>query len=423
MRTEASAAWRYGLMGLPLAFVSLPLYVQLPRHYAETHGLSLSLLGGILLATRALDALVDPRIGQWLDRLFTQGTRRVWQIAAVASLLMWLGFAAMWLPPAFILPELPWWLGISLILTYLGFSTVSMVHQTWAARWGGGARAQARVLAWREGLALAGVLLASVLPVWLGLNGMVAIMAGALLIGLAGLWSLQAKAEPAPVATPESARTLRSTSPWAHAPFVSLLLVFLLNGTASAIPATLLPFFVRDTLQAPSWEPLFLASYFLAAAVSLPLWVRIVRRWGATPAWLAAMLLSVLAFISVPWLSPENTWAFEGICLLTGLALGADLTIPGALLSTVIHHAGLGRQAEGSFFGWWTCASKLTLALASGIALPALAWLGFQTGSTSTTNQQLLALAYGGVPCLFKVAAALMLMWASQRFPVLKGNT
>ena len=79
-----------------------------------------------------------------------------------------------------------------------------------------------------------------------------------------------------------------------------------------------------------------------------------------------------------------------------GLTLGADLTIPGALLSAVIHQAGLGGRAEGRFFGWWTCASKLTLALASGIALPSLAWMGFQTGSTSADNQQLLAIAYGG---------------------------
>lgn len=420
MSTKADAAWRYGLMGLPLAFVSLPLYVHLPRHYAETHGLSLTLLGGILLATRALDALVDPRIGHWVDQLFAQGMRRVWQVAAAASLMMWLGFVALWLPPVAAAAHLPWWLGISLIATYLGFSTVSMLHQAWAARWGGGAGAQSRILAWREGLALAGVLLASVLPVWLGLNGMVAIMAVALLVGLTGLWSVQA----APGVTAASAsQPVQPVSAWSHAPFVALLLVFVLNGTASAIPATLLPFFVRDTLQAAAWEPLFLASYFLAAALSLPLWVRIVRRWGATPAWLAAMLLSVLAFVSVPWLGAQDTWAFEGICLVTGLALGADLAIPGALLSAVIHHAGLGRQAEGRFFGWWTCASKLTLALASGIALPALAWMGFQTGSMSAANQQLLAIAYGGVPCLFKVAAALTLLLAARRFPVLKGTT
>ena len=32
----------YGLLGLPLAFVALPLYVVLPHHYATTLGLPLA---------------------------------------------------------------------------------------------------------------------------------------------------------------------------------------------------------------------------------------------------------------------------------------------------------------------------------------------------------------------------------------------
>ena len=39
----------YGLLGLPLAFVALPLYVILPNHYAREFGVPLALLGAILL--------------------------------------------------------------------------------------------------------------------------------------------------------------------------------------------------------------------------------------------------------------------------------------------------------------------------------------------------------------------------------------
>jgi hypothetical protein len=31
MNSAAIGGWRYGLLGLPLAFVALPLYVQLPN--------------------------------------------------------------------------------------------------------------------------------------------------------------------------------------------------------------------------------------------------------------------------------------------------------------------------------------------------------------------------------------------------------
>src|SRR5450830_948259 len=56
----------YGLMGLPLAFVALPLYVVLPHHYASTLGAPLAALGGVLLGARLLDALVDPGLGRRL---------------------------------------------------------------------------------------------------------------------------------------------------------------------------------------------------------------------------------------------------------------------------------------------------------------------------------------------------------------------
>ena len=41
------SAWsglRYGALGFPLAFLALPLYVLLPSHYAEQHGVPLAVL-------------------------------------------------------------------------------------------------------------------------------------------------------------------------------------------------------------------------------------------------------------------------------------------------------------------------------------------------------------------------------------------
>ncbi|MDP3373460.1 MAG: MFS transporter, partial [Hydrogenophaga sp.] len=52
-------AWRhglgYGLLGLPLAFVALPLYVILPNHYAREFGAPLAALGAVLLGARLID--------------------------------------------------------------------------------------------------------------------------------------------------------------------------------------------------------------------------------------------------------------------------------------------------------------------------------------------------------------------------------
>ena len=91
---------------------------------------------------------------------------------------------------------------------------------------------------------------------------------------------------------------------WGVAAFRRLLAVHLLNGTAAAIPATLLVFFVTDRLQTPDQQGLYLAAYFLAAAASLPLWLRLVAWMGGVRAWQLGMGLAVLAFCSAAVLRP-----------------------------------------------------------------------------------------------------------------------
>jgi len=75
--TSWAAYARYGLLGLPLAFVALPLYVILPNHYAREFGVPLASLGGVLLAARLFDAVIDPLLGRWTDRLFAHSMRAV----------------------------------------------------------------------------------------------------------------------------------------------------------------------------------------------------------------------------------------------------------------------------------------------------------------------------------------------------------
>jgi len=68
---------RYGLMGFPLAFVALPLYVILPNYYAKAFGIPLAALGVLLLGARLFDAFIDPVLGRWSDHLFARSTRTV----------------------------------------------------------------------------------------------------------------------------------------------------------------------------------------------------------------------------------------------------------------------------------------------------------------------------------------------------------
>jgi GPH family glycoside/pentoside/hexuronide:cation symporter len=414
--------WRYGLMGLPLAFVALPLYVMLPNHYARSFGMPLATLGAVLLGARLFDAFIDPLLGRWSDRLFKQSTDTVLRWAAAAALALGAGFALLFFPQVSASSALMVWLVVSLAGTYVAYSALSILHQSWGARLGGDEVQRSRVVAWREGLGLAGVILASISPLALGLPASVALFSVALLLG----WLAWRNAlVPAPAHSPDpgaggpqtgaersmaGARPASLTLPFTRPAFRALLAVFMVNGIASAVPATLLLFFVQDRLQAaPEWEPLFLGSYFVSAALAIPLWLRLVPRLGLARTWGVGMLLSVAVFVFAASLGAGDSVAFLVVCALSGAALGTDLALPGALLAGTIADSGDRGHAEGAYFGWWNFATKLNLALAAGVALPLLATLGYVPGTHDAHALQTLSLAYCVLPCALKLLAAFLL--------------
>lgn len=395
---------RYGALGLPLAFVALPLYVVLPNHYATEFGIPLGTLGAVLLGARALDAIADPLIGRSADGWLARGGRRAWWVIVMAAVVLAAGFAALFFPQVQGESALLVWCALTLAVTYLCYSVVTVVHQSWGARLGGDAPQRARIVAWREGLALVGVLVASVLP---SLAGM-AVTTGVFALVL-GIGVLYLRAAPAPAPSSPSARPVSMRLPFTTPAFRRLLTVYLVNGIASAVPATLVLFFIRDRLQASSFEPLFLASYFAAGALSIPLWVRAVRWWGLERAWLISMVLTIIVFSGATTLGAGDVVAYTVVCTLSGIALGADLTLPSAILAGVIQRAGHGEQSEGAYFGWWNFATKLNLALAAGVALPTLSWFGYSPGSDSPQALSALTAAYCLLPCLLKAGAAVLL--------------
>ena len=400
--------WRdglsYGLMGLPLAFVALPLYVQLPNHYATAFGIPLATLGALLLGARLLDAVADPFIGRLSDRWLGASPAAALVRAVLAALLLAAGFHALFFPAVQGQAALLVWCGGMLAVTYLSYSVLSVLHQAWGARLGGDEGQRSRIVSWREGLALLGVLVASVLPAVAGLGAASAAFAMLLALGLAAWWRA-----PAPQPVAEAAAAPSMAEPLRTPAFRRLLGVYLVNGIASAVPATLVLFFIRDRLQAAAWEPLFLASYFAAGALSMPLWVKLVARIGLARAWLAGMLLAIVTFAWAMWLGAGDVAGYTAVCIASGVALGADLALPGALLAGVVQRAGHGGRLEGAYFGWWNFATKLNLALAAGVALPLLQLLGYTPGQQEPQALQALTLTYCLLPCGLKLLAAALL--------------
>ncbi len=403
-RLSRGALLAYGLFGLPLAMLALPVYVLVPQLYANRFGLSLSVIGSMLLVARVLDACIDPALGLWIDR--AKSARGYAGFVLLSLPLLIAGYLALFHPPPMAAALLLWWFGGSLMLVYGGFSLATIAHNSWGASLTQERGERARLTAMREGWALVGVILAAAVPFVAGLGALSVLFVCALTLAAWVLLRMAPRPEPVPVVHLDWRALL---VPFRNRAFRWLLAVFAANGIAAAIPATLFLFFATDRLQLGQFSGLFLVLYFVAAACALPLWVALAARIGEASAWRASMLLAVAAFVWVVQLDAGAMAAFAAICIISGAALGADLALPPALLAGVIGAAGHSGQREGAYFGAWSWMTKMNLALAAGIALPLLELLGYTPGSTNTTGTQALGIAYAWVPCGLKCLAALLL--------------
>lgn len=398
---------------------ALPVYILAPDFYADTLGMPLALLGAVLLGTRLIDTVQDPLLGYWSDRL-RDGHRRL-TLFGVPVLAV--GFTALFNPPALSGTPLLLWLVFSLILAYSGYSMSSIGYQAWGAELTSISSQRTRVTAAREASSLAGVLLAALLPQLLmdrlGVSSaMVWFSAVFVVLLVSGVTATLATTPAPPDRTPPTDGAWRS---WRDAlsnrAFARLCAVFLLNGMAAAVPATLVLLYVEHVLGTPRLAGVFLATYFLAGMAGMPLWTRLAARWGKRDTWLVAMTVAVGAFVWAFGLDTGDVVPFLTICLLSGMALGADLALPPAMLADLLADRDNGEQNTGSHFGLWNLLAKLSLALAAGTALPLLQALGFST-QTPQSGVAALAVVYALLPCGLKLLAmAVLLRWSPRLTP------
>ena len=412
---RASQRLAYGVLGFPLAMAALPLYVHLPKFYGDHLGVPLAVLGALLLALRLADGIADPLLGAWSDRAASRKP-----LIAAAMPVLAVGVAALFMPTARDTASLVVWLGLALAVTYAAFSVATINHNAWGAELSADPVERTRITAVREALALAGVVVASVAPGWLGGGSDTAgLPRFALAFGVLALAVTAFTLAFAPPGTRSRTATPLARSvavPLTDPAFRRLLVAFVVNGIASAIPATLVLFFVADVLQAEVRQGTFLALYFVAGAIGMPLWVRLSARIGKVGAWRIAMLAAIAAFFGASWLAAGDDVAFAVVCVVSGLTLGADLALPPSILADVIGRRGP-MQATGAYFGLWTLATKLNLALAAGIALPLLAALGYAPGSREPGALTALALVYAALPCVLKLCAVAALQRFARRPP------
>ncbi len=129
------------------------------------------------------------------------------------------------------------------------------------------------------------------------------------------------------------------------------------------------------------------------------------------------MIYNIVIFAGVFFLGVGDVGAYAVICVLSGAALGADLSLPTAMQADLVDldTATSGAQRTGAFFALWSLAQKFALAGAGGAALIILGAIGFAAdGPNGPAQLWGLTALYALAPIVLK-AVAIGLMW---RFPM-----
>ncbi|WOJ97193.1 MFS transporter [Congregibacter brevis] len=408
----------YGSLAFPLAGAFIALQVIVPTYYAQSLGLSLSAIGGILLAARLWDLFTDPVVGYLSDKTpAAWGRRKAWVVASAPLIA-----ASVWV--LFNPPENAG--NTFLLLATLGIyvaGTMSIVPMNaWGAEISESYHQRSRISGARVIFGLSGTLVALLLVDNSNnetLTESLFSITVLTLVGLAISTPLAAVVVPDRSVVDTQKSSLREAMKLLSrpSPFRRLLLAFLLNGLGNAIPATLFLLYVTHVLEEPAVAGPMLFGYFVCSAVSVPIWVALSKRWGKHRSWCIAVIGSCVFFSVAPFLGSGDVVPYAVIVVGTGLMIGADLALPSAINGDLIEWDALenNRRRPGLFFALWGTASKLAYALAVGLMFPALEFAGFDATITNAADDvRLLAVLYAGPSLVFKIAAIVM-MW---RFPI-----
>lgn len=435
-KIKAKDLFSYGWLGWALGAVAVPIYIQVPYLYSRIYEVPAAWVGIILLLSRLFDALLDPAIGLWVDRRSRDGNRYALPLLLSAPLLL-LGMAGVFFPLGNSPTQYAISLMVSLSIVHLGYSFASIAYQAWGAELGHTDKERSTYVAVREGVGILGVVFAVSFALETYASMIFSVFAVMLLMGM----FLLMKCSPRPDKNARHAASSlaeafdNAANSWGESlkkgfadvikplrkqNFRKLMGVFLCNGLAAALPATLVPFYMRDRLGLGDSDQWVLAVYFLVGAASTVLWVNLASKIGLAQSWLLSMVISIPAFLLVVTLNQGDLAGYVVVCVLTGIALGADLSLPAALVARLIEENGERGQTEGTYFGLWNWVNKFNLALAPSFALGTLQLFNYSASNTSTEAFQEMTLlqqiasdpliwVYALAPCLLKLVAIVLL--------------
>jgi len=381
----------YGAPSFAGAAMIIPIFIHMPKFYADVVLVPLGYLAMAIAIARSLDALSDPLMGWISDHTHTRlGRRRPYML--IGAPLCGVAFFCLLNPPHSLTGgRAAIWFGVTFILYFIFHTVYVLPHYALGPELTQNYHDRSTLFAWRESFTILGTIVAAAAPgimmqafhmterqVFFRLG----IFFGVMLSVLYGLLVLNIKERADFVAresnplVPGVRRALRNR------PFGILLASYVVGSISGAIPATMMPFFNAYVIRPANptfWLSMLLLGYFAFGFMSLPMWVAIARRVGKLNAYLASFFLGITGGGAMFLLGPGDTWWLLVLICWAGIGFGAGLFLTPSMQADVIDYDELytGKRREAQYTAFWSMLPKFVAIPSAAIPIAVLASLGY----------------------------------------------
>ena len=450
----ARTIYTHGLLGLPMAVIGYPLSIWIPAHYSGGLGISLAMVGTILMIARFGDVITDPIMGEISDRWRTPfGRRKPW--VALGAVIMMLGVYFLFMPAqgVGIVYFLVW-----LTIFFIGSTMIVIPHRAWGAELSTDYHQRSRVSAAREIYVLLGLMIAAAVPMIVEIRADGAAvgevfgalwhdalgafsgdfsdktpvsrssLTGPVLAGLA--WTILLVlpicmvvvvglvAEPKSVTSAEKPPSFREGLKLIlrNGPMLRVLLIVILVHFGESFRNAVSLFFIRDIVGIPTIGAAYFF-YFIAALGAIPFWLSLGRRIGKHRAFMCTLITVATVSGANLFLGYGDYLPFFLLFMIKGFCFGGLQFLPIAMLADVVDvdAARSGTRRTGSYFAFLGFSEKIAIALGTGISLNIVGLRGFDPSGGVAASSDAGVMALRLVYCLgpiFFYGLALKLIWS-----------
>ena len=367
------------MVALPIGAMAMPIAIYLPPLYSGSLGLSLATVGLIFTLARVWDLVTDPIMGIVIDRYGSRwGQYKHW--VALAIPMVMLAIYKIFIPNPADVTAL--YLGFWMLVLYLGYTMLSIAHNSWGSFLANDYDERSRLFGWREIFIIIGMVLVLSIPAtmdFFGQSGTPDKVAG---MGLFCLILFPLTVIPTLVAVPDKVAERKGALGWrdmvallrSNPLLWRLLTADFTTSFAMSATAALYIFFATYVFELQNHASLALLLYFVAGFLAMPVWLKFAYRMGKVGAIKLAVgytmvLQGGLFFVT----EPGNVALFWSYTFLAGLAFGAGPTLLHSMMAdlTDIDELKTGQKRAGMYFALLATINKLGGAVAVGVTLTA----------------------------------------------------